>query len=88
MTFVGSGLNAVSAADDTYTRVLAPGLLEMFPDQACPYRFQSYAAATAVNLRASVMNVLAQVAIKDAAKCDTHCELQISVNQWPFERIV
>ena len=36
MTFVGSGLNAVSAADDTYTRVLAPGLLEMFPDQACP----------------------------------------------------
>ena len=41
-----------------------------------------------VTLHASVMNVLAQVAIKDAAKCDTHCELQISVNQWLFERIV
>ena len=36
MTFVGSGLNAASAADDTYTRVLAPGLLERFKDLACP----------------------------------------------------
>ena len=41
-----------------------------------------------VTLHASVINVLGQVADKDAAKCDTQCELQISVNQWLFERIV
>ena len=34
------------------------------------------------------MTVLAQVAIKDAAKCDMHCDLQISVNKLTFERIV
>ena len=34
------------------------------------------------------MTVLAQVAIKDAAKCDMHCDLQISVNKLAFERIV
>ena len=34
------------------------------------------------------MTGLAQVAIKDAAKCGTHCELQISVNKLAFERIV
>ena len=39
-------------------------------------------------MQATVMNVLAQVAIKDAAKCDVHCELQVSVNELAFERIV
>ena len=34
------------------------------------------------------MTVLAQVAIKDAAKCDMHCDLQISVNKLASERIV
>ena len=34
------------------------------------------------------MTVLAQVAMKDAAKCDMHCDLQISVNKLAFERIV
>ena len=34
------------------------------------------------------MIVLAQVAIKDAAKCGMHCELRISVNKLSFERIV
>ena len=34
------------------------------------------------------MIVLAQVAIKDAAKCGMHCELRISVNKLNFERIV
>jgi hypothetical protein len=26
--------------------------------------------------------------MKNAAKCDNHCELQNSVNQWIFERIL
>lgn len=26
--------------------------------------------------------------MKDAAKCDKHCELQNSENQWVFERIL
>jgi len=26
--------------------------------------------------------------MKNAAKCDKHCELQNSVNQWKFERIL
>ena len=34
------------------------------------------------------MVVLAQVANQDAVKCDTHCDLQISVNKLAFERIV
>ena len=34
------------------------------------------------------MTVLAQLAMKDAAKCDMHCDLQISVNKLAFERIV
>jgi hypothetical protein len=36
---------------------------------------------------ASVMDVLAQLTIKDAAKCDTHCELQISENKLKSECI-
>lgn len=74
---------AAFEAADTYTRALAPGLLEVFLIQGF-----KRADTAEVTLHASVMNVLAQVAIKDAAKCDTHCELQISVNQWLFERIV
>ena len=34
------------------------------------------------------MIVLVQVVIKDAANCDKHCDLQISVNKLAFERIV
>ena len=33
------------------------------------------------------MDVLARASMKDAAKCDTHCELQISVNHQISERI-
>ena len=32
------------------------------------------------------MNVLAQLTMKNAAKCDMHCELQNSVSQQMFER--
>lgn len=35
----------------------------------------------------SAMDVLARASMKDAAKCDTHCELQISVNHQISERI-
>ena len=34
------------------------------------------------------MAVLVQVAMKDAAKCDMRCDLQISVSKLDFERIV
>ena len=34
------------------------------------------------------MNVLDRESIKDAATCDTHCELQISMDKLLFERIV
>ena len=80
---MGSELETAFESDDTCTRVLAPGLLEIVLLQGF-----KRADTAEVTLHASVMNVLAQVAIKDAAKCDTHCELQISVNQWLFERIV
>ena len=33
------------------------------------------------------MDVLAHASMKDAAKCDTHCELQILVNHQISERI-
>ena len=35
----------------------------------------------------SAMDVLAHASMKDAAKCDTHCELQILVNHQISERI-
>ena len=38
-------------------------------------------------LKLSAMDVLARASMKDAAKCDTHCELQISVNHQISERI-
>ena len=34
------------------------------------------------------MDASARVTMKDAAKCDKHCELQNSVNQQNFERIL
>jgi|NOAtaT_6_FD_contig_123_25806_length_1005_multi_57_in_2_out_0_2 hypothetical protein len=34
------------------------------------------------------MDISAQASMKNAAKCDNHCELQNSVNQWTFERIL
>ncbi len=34
------------------------------------------------------MDVSAQTTMKGAAKCDKHCELQNSANQWDFERIL
>ena len=39
------------------------------------------------NKKLSAMDVLARASMKDAAKCDTHCELQISVNHQISERI-
>ena len=74
---------AAFEAADTYTRALATGLLEVVLLQGF-----KRADTAEVALHASVMNVLGQVKDKDAAKCDTQCELQISVNQWLFERIV
>ena len=37
-------------------------------------------------LKLSAMDASARVPMKDAAKCDTHCELQNSVNQQISER--
>jgi len=34
------------------------------------------------------MDISAQASMKNAAKCDNHCELQNSVNQWKVERIL
>ena len=34
------------------------------------------------------MDISVQVSMKDAAKCDNHCELQNSVNQWTFEHML
>ena len=34
----------------------------------------------------SATDISAQAPMKGAAKCDNHCELQNSVNQWIFER--
>ena len=39
-------------------------------------------------LQLSAMDASARVTMKDAAKCDKHCELQNSVNQQNFERIL
>ena len=36
----------------------------------------------------SATDISVQASMKDAAKCDKHCELQNSVNQWKFERIL
>ncbi len=37
-------------------------------------------------LQLSATDISAQASMKGAAKCDNHCELQNSVNQWIFER--
>ena len=39
-------------------------------------------------LQLSAMDVSARTTMKGAAKCDKHCELQNSVNQQGFERIL
>ena len=39
-------------------------------------------------LQLPAMDASARVTMKDAAKCDKHCELQNSVNQQNFERIL
>ena len=36
----------------------------------------------------SATDISAQASMKNAAKCDNHCELQNSVNQWNVERIL
>jgi hypothetical protein len=36
----------------------------------------------------SAMDISAQASMKNAAKCDNHCELQNSVNQWKVERVL
>ena len=52
----------------------------------------SYASICCLRLCASIflqlpaMDASARVTMKDAAKCDKHCELQNSVNQQNFER--
>ena len=54
----------------------------------------SYASICCLRLCASIflqlpaMDASARVTMKDAAKCDKHCELQNSVNQQNFERIL
>ena len=40
------------------------------------------------SLQLSVMDVSARTTMKGAAKCDKHCDLQNSVNQQGFERIL
>ena len=39
-------------------------------------------------LQLSAMDVSARTTMKGAAKCDKHCDLQNSVNQQGFERIL
>ena len=41
-----------------------------------------------LNLQLSATDISAQASMKNAAKCDNRCELQNSVNQWIFERIL
>ena len=80
---MGSELETAFESDDTCTRVLAPGLLEIVLLQGF-----KRADTAEMTLHASVMNVLGQVAIKDTATCDSRCELQIYVNQLLFECIM
>ena len=44
--------------------------------------------ATDFSLQLSAMDVSARTTMKGAAKCDKHCDLQNSVNQQGFERIL
>lgn len=46
-----------------------------------------YSASNFILIKLSAMDVLAHASMKDAAKCDTHCELQILVNHQISERI-
>ena len=41
---------------------------------------------TCLKSQLSATDISAQAPMKGAAKCDNHCELQNSVNQWTFER--
>ena len=50
------------------------------------FLIQSPAYMLFKNFKLSAMDALARVPMKDAAKCDTHCELQNSVNQQISER--
>ena len=52
--------------------------------------FQPYYFSKEINitLQLLAMDVSAQATMKDAAKCDKHCEWQISVNQQNAERIL
>ena len=53
-------------------------------------RFTSWVAGppTYASTQLSATDVSARTTMKDAAKCDKHCELQNSVNQQGFERIL
>ena len=53
-------------------------------------RFTSWVAVppTYASTQLSATDVSARTTMKDAAKCDKHCELQNSVNQQGFERIL
>ena len=53
-------------------------LSSLFPERFVPVNISQLSA----------MDASARVTMKDAAKCDKHCELQNSVNQQNFERIL
>lgn len=48
--------------------------------------FSSFPVEELCEEKLSAMDVLARASMKDAARCDTHCELQISVNHQISER--
>lgn len=70
--------------------LLCPGLVPVaivFLNQLCDNSF--VLASLCECLRASQLSatdISAQAPMKGAAKCDNHCELQNSVNQWILER--
>ena len=54
----------------------------------CVYMNTKIQVMKAAMLVCSINDSLAQVLMKDAAKCDGHCELQFSVNKLGSDRIV
>lgn len=69
----------------TLTMFLSFSLLSYFGEFPGLWKASIYWVKSRKKL--SAMDVLARASMKDAAKCDTHCELQISVNHQISERI-
>jgi ssDNA-binding Zn-finger/Zn-ribbon topoisomerase 1 len=73
-------------AGQTWLKHLGLFLLPLFLNFGFFYLCYSLPDCKVCILQLSATDISAQASMKGAAKCDNHCELQNSVNQWKLER--